>query len=356
MAKNLENIFNECLERMFQGESIDSCLGSYPEEAAELEPLLRTAMGFSWRASSLQPRPEFKAQTRLRLQGAQTYATQPRQPQRHGFLAWQRGWAFALTAALIVLLSGTGTVAASSNALPDETLYPVKLATEQVKVAFTFSDAGKAELHSQLAEDRAMEIAAMAHKGKSEQVVVTTERLAKHLEKANSAIMKVAIPQAEAPQLMAIPKEATTSPQSGKGGAALDMAEVREVKQLKESVVAILENALEDTPEQAKQALHQAIKVSEKSYKKIQQAPDTEDKGKNKDNGNQEKPISVEPKQIQPSTNKEQNKPTSDEPEPNQPSANEAEDKPTSVKPKQNQPSTQNPKIILKTEPSSSNH
>ena len=61
MAKKLENIFNECLERILQGESLESCLASYPKEAAQLEPLLRTALGFSWRASSVQARPEFKA-------------------------------------------------------------------------------------------------------------------------------------------------------------------------------------------------------------------------------------------------------------------------------------------------------
>lgn len=84
MARKLEEIFNECYERILQGESFESCLMRYPEYAAELEPLLRTALGFTWRASSIQPRPEFKYWARARLQGAQTYAKQQKPPEKAG--------------------------------------------------------------------------------------------------------------------------------------------------------------------------------------------------------------------------------------------------------------------------------
>jgi len=213
MGKKLDNIFNECVERVLQGESIESCLASYPKEAAELEPLLRTALGFSWRASSVQARPEFKAQARLRLKGAQLDARQHRRPEGRGFFAWQRGWAFALTAILVMLFTGASTVAASSDALPDEPLYPVKLATEQTRLVFAFSDSSKASVHTQLAENRALEIAAMAHEGKTEQAAIVTERLAQHLEAANYAIQKVETAEVEAPRFTAVPEEAAPEPE-----------------------------------------------------------------------------------------------------------------------------------------------
>ncbi len=340
MAKKLEKIFNECLERMLQGESIESCLRSYPKEAVELEPLLRTALGFSWRASSLQPSPEFKARVRLRLEGARLYTKQQRQPEKPGFFAWRRGWAFALTAVLVILFTSAGTVAASSDALPDEPLYPVKLATEQTRLTFTFSDAGKAELHAQLAENRALEIAAMAREGKIEQAAIITEKLAEHLEKANCAIQKVERTQSEASQFMATPEEAATTPQATTAPDETPKApepeettgvpesatapepetpEGKKAEQLRQSLgestsrsLAALENALEQAPEQAKPVLQRAIDtISEKSYKKPQQEPGTgteEDEGKHKDKHKDEtQPTNVEPNKNQSSSQKIKN-------------------------------------------------
>jgi len=334
MAKKLEKIFNECLERMLQGESIESCLRSYPKEAAELEPLLRTALGFSWRASSLQPSPEFKARVRLRLEGARLYTKQQRQPEKPGLFAWRRGWAFALTAVLVILFTSAGTVAASSDALPDEPLYPVKLATEQTRLTFTFSDAGKAELHARLAENRALEIAAMAREGKIEQAAIITEKLAEHLEEANNAIQKVEITRSEASQFMATPEEAVTTPQATTAPDETPKApepeeatttpepetpEGKKAEQLRQSLgestsrsLAALENALEQAPEQAKPALQRAIDtISEKSYKKPQQEPGTgteEDEGKHKDKHKDEtQPTNVEPNKNQSSSQKIKN-------------------------------------------------
>ena len=320
MGKKLDNIFNECLERILQGESIESCLESYPKEAAELEPLLRTALGFSWRASSVQARPEFKAQTRLRLKGAQLYAKQQRQPEGHGFFAWQRGWAFALTAVLVILFTGASTVAASSDALPDEPLYPVKLATEQTRLAFAFSDSSKARVHTRLAENRALEIAAMAHEGKTEQAAIVTERLAQHLEAANYAIQKVETTEVEAPRFTAVPEEAAPEPEPAAAPEPEETAPAAEPEeaapapepamtpepdaaaggkagQLRESLgqstsrsLVALQTALEQAPDEAKPALRRAIEtITEKSDKKPKPVPSAEDEDKDTGRGNGDK-------------------------------------------------------------------
>ena len=42
--KQFNNILDECLESLLTGqETVEQCLQRYPEYAAELEPLLRTA-------------------------------------------------------------------------------------------------------------------------------------------------------------------------------------------------------------------------------------------------------------------------------------------------------------------------
>jgi hypothetical protein len=96
----------------------------------------------------------------------------------------------AVAAVLILLLTGSGTAIASSNAMPDEPLYPVKLATEEVRLTFAFTDAQKIQVHTQLAETRAMEIETMAEEGKTEHAAITAARLVKQLELASAAIDK----------------------------------------------------------------------------------------------------------------------------------------------------------------------
>lgn len=189
MAKKIENIFNECIERIEQGDTIENCLKSYPFDAAELEPLLRTALGIQANASFYNPSRYVKSISHARLDGAQRYARYVQK--KDEYPAWQRVWVPALASITAVMFIGVGTVAASSNALPDETLYPVKMAAENVRVAFTFSDVAKAKVHVELAEERSDEIAAMAAQGNTEQIVKATDKLLEHLDEANIAIGRV---------------------------------------------------------------------------------------------------------------------------------------------------------------------
>jgi hypothetical protein len=192
MARTLEDIFNECYERIRSGESLQSCLKRYPQHAAALEPLLKTTFDIGRRASYIHPRPEFRHWAIVRLEGEQNYARNQRQPAKPSHFSWRQTWAVAVAIVLILLLAGGSTAAAaSSNAMPDEPLYPVKLATEEVRLTFAISDAQKAQIHTQLAETRAAEVEAMADKGKIDEAAIAAERFAKELEQANLAMAKL---------------------------------------------------------------------------------------------------------------------------------------------------------------------
>ncbi len=347
MGRKLQKIFNECVERILQGESIEACLRSYPKNAAELEPMLKATVTLQRREASFDPRPEFKALARARIEGAQLYAQQ--QSQKRGFSTWQRAWVPALASVCILLFAMVGTVAASSGALPDKTLYPVKQATENIRLALTFTDTGKAKLHADLAENRSEEIVAMAAQGNTEQVIVLTERLATNLIEAQEAITRIeqaeskqqkttpaVVPAAEPPPPPPEPT-LTPSPSQDEDTRTADTAEPEttqpttseavdteltepaepeavetestepaepeavetestestKVSKLKKSFdnslsknLEILEGALDQAPEKVKPALEQAIEVSKKSYwhKRHQ--------GNGDDNGNQEQPTS----------------------------------------------------------------
>jgi hypothetical protein len=211
MARKIDDIFNECYERMRSGESLESCLRSYPQYRGHLEPLLRTTLEVGRKASYIQPRPEFRHWARVRIESAQRYPRQQAKVQTSAMPGWLRhGWAIAVVAGIIVLLGTGSTMAASSNALPDQPLYPVKLATEQLQLAFAVSPAKKAEVETDLVNKRADELQAMANAGNTEQATEAAARYDDQYEKAVQAITAAAGTAVTVPSVITPP--VTTPP------------------------------------------------------------------------------------------------------------------------------------------------
>ncbi len=174
--RELFNIFEECLERILTGgETVEQCLAGYPEYAAELTPLLQTALEAK-ETLEITPRPEFRERARHQIL-TELRDMEERKRRSFSLFSWQPRWATAAIAVLVLLVASSGTVAAAGNSLPDQTLYPVKLATERVRLALTPSALGKAEYYAELVDKRVNEIISMSDKGKLKQIEKTTERL-----------------------------------------------------------------------------------------------------------------------------------------------------------------------------------
>ncbi len=282
-SKEFDNILDECLERLLvKGETIEQCLQSYPEQAAELKPLLQTALVVK-KASAIQPRAEFKAKARYQFRSAlQEVASWRSRP----FFGWLPRWATVVTIVLILLLAGGGTVAAASNSMPDNPLYPVKLATEQVRLILTPSQIGKARLCAELADRRVAEIIYMANKGDARQVELITQRLDKRL--AMLVVLALAQKAGEAPRLLAPPptEEAppppALAPPPGEAWGDRDGSpQAGNRAQLRNMVAhyaadhpAALQAILDKVPESTKPALRRAIAVSVAGYKRALEALD----------------------------------------------------------------------------------
>jgi hypothetical protein len=176
-SKEFDNILDECLERLLvRGETVEQCLQSFPMYADELKPLLETALT-TRQLSSIQPRAEFRDKARYQFYAA---LREMEHKKSRSFFSWgwQPRWATVVAVVLALILVGGGsTVAAASGSMPDGFLYPVKLATEQVQLAFTFSDIGKAELNARLADRRVEEIVYLAGENKLEKLEQTAMRL-----------------------------------------------------------------------------------------------------------------------------------------------------------------------------------
>ncbi len=283
MNKNMDNILNECLERVvFHGESMEKVLKSYPAYAAELEPLLKTALVVK-KAAAISPRADFKARARYEFH----QALAQRKSGKHGFFTnLMPRWATALSVALAVLLVSSGTVAAASNSMPDSPLYPVKLATEQAQMTMTFSDEGKAELYAELTDKRVEEIVYMANKGDGAGVAVLSRRLDERMDKL--AAMAQAAGSGRGSAMMAGVPQPTPPPQPGMGitaagkpetaGGTADTAATAKVtkeQKLKTMLAAYaikhpaqLRAALERVPEPIKQDILRSIAVTAACYEK----------------------------------------------------------------------------------------
>ena len=185
-----ENILDDCLERLVGGETVEQCLESYPGQALELEPLLRTAQA-AREASAIEPRAEFRARARYEFRAVlhDEMSQKKKQPR----FSLKRGWVVALMVIGILLASGGGTVLAAGDSMPDSPLYRVKLATERVQMALTTSSVGKAQLCAKQADRRVSELIYMAARGDTQQVEAATERLDERL----TTLVTLVSPQTE---------------------------------------------------------------------------------------------------------------------------------------------------------------
>lgn len=161
-----EDILNECLEAIARGETEESCLARYPEQASELRPLLRTVMA-ARKSCNSSPDPEYSIRARREYLSAVTEICAKK---KQGFRwSWRWSTAAPLAIAVIMILNGV-VVAASTRALPGQSLYRVKLAAEEMQIRLTSADRQRTKAYSLLSERRLEEVTVLAKRGNFDQV------------------------------------------------------------------------------------------------------------------------------------------------------------------------------------------
>jgi len=170
-VKRIEEIRLQCIDDIRAGRaSLQDCLDRYPNMRRELEPFLRVALSIKEPADS-RPSDAFKVRTRANLM-EHIHASQAgkrvlRLPSQAGArYGWYTGWAraVAIVVAVILIISaaGTGAAYASQSSLPGDTLYSVKLGTEQLRRIITFDNVAEVELELKFASTRLDELEALA--------------------------------------------------------------------------------------------------------------------------------------------------------------------------------------------------
>lgn len=289
MAK-IERILNECVERLRKGETVEQCLASFPEQASELEPLLKTVVSLN-QTSALRPRPEFKAQARTQALIALRSKTVRKQRSWLSGFMWRRTWATVAVSILALVAVGGGTVAASANTLPGHPLYAVKTTAERAQLALTFSDVGKAKLLVEFADKRIKEIGGMVEVGRGDEVDELSIAMVRDLERLKETISEPISPDraisdtskaitATTPSsgvdVLGGPPSTegqTTEAQNGEGNSQGDVSEARNIAEVRQGLRAeaqkqlrYLEEILEKAPEKDQPAIRRAIERAALAY------------------------------------------------------------------------------------------
>ena len=194
MRPDLAHMLDEALERLRAGATIEECLLAYPEHAAELEPMLRTAAAIQRQAvAALPPSLEqWLASGRREIEqiARATYTRPETLGQR---LARQLGSFFAglsrrggarvasaaLSALIICFMSFYTVDAAAARSLPGEYLYSWKLLSEQARISLAADPDRRTRLVAASVERRVAEIAALTERGTSSPALLseTVQRL-----------------------------------------------------------------------------------------------------------------------------------------------------------------------------------
>ena len=204
MVERFDQVLDECITRVLNGESVESCLARHPAQAAELEPALRTVVAMAQSArSEVSTAAKQRGRQALRAEIAALNRELP--VARSPLVRWLRWpaappfkWAVAaLVIVAVVFGGGAGTVAASTDAIPGQPLYPVKRIAEQARLGLQFSTEGKASLQVAYAERRAQEAGILAEQGDDSALLQTTvQHLEQSLTRAGELAAKVENQQA----------------------------------------------------------------------------------------------------------------------------------------------------------------
>ena len=171
-TKEFDNIFNECLERLLNGqESIEQCLQRHPAYAKELEPLLQTVV-LMHQVADVKPSAEFRARARYQMQLKMAQTAVPKRVTR----AVPR-WAIAVCTAMFVFVLGGSAVLAAQNVMPGNLLYAVKLTTENLQVRLAGSEEKKTELYIAMANQRITEMTWLVNHDKTQNLEAAAQRL-----------------------------------------------------------------------------------------------------------------------------------------------------------------------------------
>ena len=265
MSRNLDDVLNDCLERIAEGEDVRECASRYPEHAEELFPLLSIASVTMQAASLAKYSPQSRAHNLQRLTRllADRRASGRRRTQ---FFVWRplaSPLILALAAVFVVVVAAGGTAVASSDSVPGNPLYWVKTTRENISLRMIpRSDAGTAQVHADLANVRGRELRRVIARGRFQDVDRLMKRINYHLNK--SAAFAGVLLAANPVEMPVRPRRLRANPNIARLRASLEKNG--------NTLNVELERLMLDVPPGHKNRVRQLMRESELGYRILIQA------------------------------------------------------------------------------------
>jgi outer membrane biosynthesis protein TonB len=239
-------LLDRAIQRMLEGKApFEDSAQADAGMVAGLRPLVDTASRVRILVRARAPLPDFVASLEGRLLKQKRISPPVLAPRAFPVPAGF-GWGRLRTAALIAVLavmvmigSGLGAASVSAQALPGDSLYPVKRGFEEVSLTFSFSPGADVQLLSDFTDRRLAEVEQLAAQGRESDLLLGLEYYEQTLSRLDAAIK-------------ALPSDS--------GSAQLDDLQARLIRHAE--VLSALRDRL---PEQAQPALDLAVEHSQKT-------------------------------------------------------------------------------------------
>ncbi len=218
-SDRIEDVLVQCIEDIKANRSsLDECLEMYPHLRERLEPLLRIALDIR-EPPNLKPSPHFKTEARVWLmneisleQSAGKRLWSRFSSQLRPMLAISRFSMAGVAIAVVLALSaaGWGVAYASQDSLPGDTLYGLKLFTEQVRMTTPGDDTARAERALRFADIRIGEMEALAGKSRPDDLGRPANRYGDAMDTVHARLERAAAAGFSTGNLTASVAEATS--------------------------------------------------------------------------------------------------------------------------------------------------
>ena len=162
-----------CLQRLRAGEGLEQVLGAYPRWASEFRPILQAAQVAQVYADSIRVSTNAQSQSRAAFLEAASEMIPRRTPVRRKRRARSGLLLLVLIAALT--LAAVQLIGLSSETLPGDWLYPLKLLEERVRLSLAADTAERLSLEFEYNQQRVREIEALLREGRIEDVQFSSE-------------------------------------------------------------------------------------------------------------------------------------------------------------------------------------
>lgn len=188
MAGDFTRILADCLDAIEQrGSTFDEYLVGHPDHSAALVELLPIALALR-SAPAVAPSPEFRANARRRLVArlsARSVSAAPRRSLAPALVLRRPALIMVLIVAVVAML-GSGIVAASAASLPNDLLYPVKMAVEELRLSLSPDSLNRSNLHLAFAAQRLDEIDRLIRVERGSDAPIALDNFTAHIRAAAS--------------------------------------------------------------------------------------------------------------------------------------------------------------------------